>query len=102
VTTVHQQQMSLRGNPDRRAIADRIVAARKAVGFTQYDAARLLGMSQGTYSHYETAYAQPSLNTFLNICRVLSTTPNFILGFVDHGPTETHFSVPAGAEAVQR
>ena len=51
------------------------------MGLTDTEVARRLGLSQGRYAHYVNDKREPDFQTFVNICRVLATSPDRLLGF---------------------
>ena len=52
-----------------------------ALGLTDSEVARRLGLSQARYHNYVSDTAEPDLATLLRICRTLSTSPNEALAF---------------------
>ncbi len=52
-----------------------------ALGLTDSEVARRLQLSQARYHNYVADTAEPDYATLVRICRVLSTTPDFVLGF---------------------
>ncbi len=53
------------------------------LGLSDSEVARRLDMSQARYHNYVAETAEPDLGSLLRICRVLSTTPDSILGLGD-------------------
>ena len=52
-----------------------------ALGLTDSEVARRLGLSQARYHNYVSDTAEPDLATLLRICRTLSTSPDEVLAF---------------------
>ena len=76
---------------DMGVYGDRLRARARALGLTDAEVARRLGLAQRRYANYVNGNPEPDLATFARICRALATTPDEILGFGSHGE--------AGAEA---
>ena len=60
---------------------ERLRARARALGLTDTDVARRLGLAQSRYANYVNGNREPDMATFVRICRALATTPNEILGF---------------------
>ncbi len=61
-------------------IGSRVRALRKKRGYTQVELAKLAGISQGSLSLIETDHtAIPAGETLAGLCRVLRTTPDFLI-----------------------
>ena len=61
-------------------IGSRVRALRKKRGFTQAALAARVGITQGTLSLIETDQTEvPAGTTVANLCRVLLTTPDFLI-----------------------
>lgn len=68
------------GTMARKTFATRLRAMRIAKGYkTSKEFAEAIGIEVGTYNRYERAETEPSLETFLRICHLLGTDPNFLL-----------------------
>jgi transcriptional regulator with XRE-family HTH domain len=52
----------------------------RELGLTDTEVARRLGLSQARYAHYVNDKREPDFRTFVNICRILSTTPDRLFG----------------------
>jgi transcriptional regulator with XRE-family HTH domain len=65
----------------------------KELGFSNAEVARRAGLSERRYGFYVTGDREPDLSTLLRICKVLTTTPNVLLGFSDDGKEGTNRSV---------
>lgn len=67
----------------------------RELGLTDTEVARRLGLSQARYAHYVKDKREPDFRTFLNICRILATSPDRLFGVTapDHPPG---FSEPPG------
>lgn len=59
----------------------RLKARARALGLSDADVARALGMAQRRYSAYANQTREPDFATFVRICRVLKTSPDAVLGF---------------------
>ena len=59
-----------------------------ALGLSDSEVARRLEMSQARYHNYVADVAEPDLGSVVRICRVLSTTPDVLLGFEASPPVE--------------
>lgn len=62
-------------------IGDRLRARAKELGLTDAEVARRLGLAQSRYAHYVSGTRSPDYQTLARICRVLVTTPDYVLGF---------------------
>lgn len=51
------------------------------LGLSDVEIARRVGLSQSRYANYVLGKREPDFGTLVKICRVLGTTPNFLLGF---------------------
>lgn len=56
----------------------KLIKLRNEKGFTQEQMARLLKMKRATYANYETGYRNPSLNTIIEIKKILGVTDDKI------------------------
>ena len=56
----------------------KLIKLRNENGFTQEHMARLLKMKRATYANYETGYRNPSLNTIIEIKKILGVTDDKI------------------------
>ncbi|HXP98013.1 MAG TPA: helix-turn-helix transcriptional regulator [Telmatospirillum sp.] len=52
----------------------------RALGLSDTEVARRLGLSQARYAHYVNDKREPDFRTFLNICRILSISPDRLFG----------------------
>src|SRR5258708_395676 len=62
-------------------LGNRLRRRAKELGLTDSEVARRLGLQQSRYAHYVNGTREPDLATLAKISRVLSTTPNALLGF---------------------
>lgn len=69
---------------DMGVYGDRLRARARALGLTDAEVARRLGLAQSRYANYVNGNREPDLATFARICRALATTPDDILGFGAH------------------
>ncbi len=54
--------------------------ARKAKGITQVELAKLINVTQATYSEYENGKCKPSFDTVIRLCDILGCSADFLLG----------------------
>ena len=52
-----------------------------ALGLSDSEVARRLGLSQARYHNYVVEVTEPDLATFVRICRTLRVSPNEVLGY---------------------
>ena len=57
----------------------RIASRRKELGMNQLELAEKLNISNNHLSSIETGKQKPSFETFLDICKLLNTTPNYLI-----------------------
>ena len=62
--------------------AEKLIKARVKSGFTQKALADKLHISVQTYNGYETKGYEPKFEVLLNICTILDTSPNELIGYV--------------------
>jgi transcriptional regulator with XRE-family HTH domain len=55
----------------------------KELDLTGAEVARRAGLSPRRYGNYVTGDREPDLQTLVRICKVLTTTPDWVLGFDD-------------------
>jgi len=70
----------------RREIRDmfgaRLKAAREEAGYEHAaDFAKVLGIEENRYRHYERGSAEPGFELFVKICQILDVEPNDLLPF---------------------
>ncbi len=53
----------------------------RALGWSDAEVARRLGMAQTRYANYAGDVREPDFATFVRICRVLGIRPDVVLGF---------------------
>lgn len=63
-----------------QTMAKRLVRLRKLAGLTQVDVARELGISQGTYAHYERGFRRVPLERIPSLAEALHTSEEDLLG----------------------
>ena len=73
---------------DMGVYGDRLRARARALGLTDAEVARRLGLAQSRYANYVNGNREPDLATFARICRALATTPDEILGFGSHNKAD--------------
>ena len=66
-------------------VGGRLRARARALGLSDAEVARRLGMGPSRYANYVNDVREPDFATFLRICRVLETRPGDLLG-VDDSP----------------
>lgn len=64
----------------------RLRAARVSKHLTQQAMADMLGLSLNGYQKYEQGERQPSLDTLVNIVKILDVSADYLLGLVDSAP----------------
>lgn len=64
--------------------SDRLVLAREAVGMSQADLAKKLGMSQQAYHNYEHGREMKE-SMIKQVCAILECSPSWLLGMSDEG-----------------
>lgn len=52
----------------------------RELGLSDTEVARRLGLSQARYAHYVNDKREPDFRTFVNICRILVTSPDHLFG----------------------
>lgn len=67
-------------------VGSRLRARARALGLSDAEVARRLGMGQSRYTNYVNDVREPDFATFLRICQVLETAPNDLLGASDASP----------------
>lgn len=60
-------------------IGRRIAARRKELGLKQYEVCELIDVNYKYISNIETGRSAPSLETVMNLCEALQTTPDSLL-----------------------
>lgn len=68
-----------------QVLGQRLRSRAKELGFSNAEVARRAGLSERRYGFYVTGDREPDLSTLLRICKVLSTTPNVLLGVSEDG-----------------
>lgn len=58
-----------------RTFCENVVARRKELGYTQAEAARLMGVTQGSYAGYERGANQPTIGLIERIAEMLECEP---------------------------
>lgn len=66
--------------PEYETFGRNVAIARVALGLSQYDVAAKLGMTQSTYSGYETGTRKVPLSVIIKISEILHRTPDELLG----------------------
>ena len=64
-----------------KLVGSKIKEARKEKGFTQKEVAQFFHMPQQQYSRFENGVFELNYQQIIQICELLSTTPNEIFGF---------------------
>lgn len=62
-------------------IGNALKRIRKEMGLSQADFAAVLGIATSSYAEYEINKKDPRPDGFIQICKVLNTTPNILYGF---------------------
>lgn len=68
-----------------QVLGQRLRLRAKELGFSNAEVARRAGLSERRYGFYVTGDREPDLSTLLRICKVLATSPNFLLGISEDG-----------------
>ncbi len=63
-----------------QGIGERLKARARALGLTDSEVARRLGLSQGRYSNYVNEVVEPDLGTLVRIAKTLGLTADEVLG----------------------
>jgi transcriptional regulator with XRE-family HTH domain len=79
------RQMTVTTEKGQKSIADRLMKIRKDRGITQIDMAKKLKTSQSIYSRYERGEMRLHAEMLLALSKILSVTPNEILGVTKSG-----------------
>ena len=66
-----------------QVLGERLRKRAKELDLTGAEVARRAGLSPRRYGNYVTGNREPDLQTLVRICRVLTTTPDQVLGFDD-------------------
>lgn len=69
-------------------IGEKLRQRAKSLGLTDAEVARRVGLSQSRYANYISGIREPDFGTFVKICHVLETTPDFLLGFDPGQPAD--------------
>lgn len=72
-------------------VGEKIKNLRKEKGLTQSDLARLMNVSKSTIAMYETNKNYPNLIMVKQLCQILETTGDYLIGLVDN-PLEVYKS----------
>lgn len=75
-------------------LGQRLKDRARALGWSDAEVARRLGLAQTRYANYVTDRHEPDLETLLRICRVLGTEPGELLG---HDPVRGDAGAASGA-----
>lgn len=67
-------------SPEYAALGQRLAQAREALSLSQVEAAKLIGISQGTYSGYETGTRRINLPMLQRIADVYGVTVDWLIG----------------------
>jgi transcriptional regulator with XRE-family HTH domain len=79
------RQMTVTTEKGQKSIADRLMKLRKDRGITQIEMAKKLKTSQSIYSRYERGEMRLHAEMLLALSKILSVTPNEILGVTKSG-----------------
>ena len=64
----------------------RLKTARKELGLTQVEAAKLLKISNGTIANYEVGKREPDLEMLALISRLFDVSADWLIGLTSHEP----------------
>ncbi|WP_316187718.1 MULTISPECIES: helix-turn-helix transcriptional regulator [unclassified Bradyrhizobium] len=73
-----------------QVLGQKLRSRAKELGFSNAEVARRAGLSERRYGFYVTGDREPDLSTLLRICKVLTTTPNALLGISEDGKEGSH------------
>ena len=62
-------------------LGEQLRARARELGLTDAEVARRAGLGARRYGHYVTGQREPDVRTLMLICKVLGTSPNYLLGF---------------------
>jgi transcriptional regulator with XRE-family HTH domain len=79
-----------------QGLGERLRQRARELGLSDTEVARRLGLSQARYANYVSDKREPDFRTFLDICRILATTPDHLFGFEELAQP-VGFSEPAAA-----
>ncbi|MDR3437505.1 helix-turn-helix transcriptional regulator [Telmatospirillum sp.] len=68
-----------------QGLGERLRQRARELGLTDTEVARRLGLSQARYANYVNDKREPDFRTFIDICRILSTSPDRLFGLSDAG-----------------
>ncbi|NPV24508.1 helix-turn-helix domain-containing protein [Bradyrhizobium aeschynomenes] len=68
-----------------QVLGQKLRSRAKELGFSNAEVARRAGLSERRYGFYVTGDREPDLSTLLRICKVLTTTPNALMGISEDG-----------------
>lgn len=64
-------------------LAKRLRQRARELGLSDAEVARRAGLEPPSYGHYVTGNRRPTYKILLRLCAVLTTSPNYLLGFND-------------------
>lgn len=62
----------------------RILELRKERGLSQREAAKIFGVSQGTFNNWENSNTQPSIEQLISIARYFEVSVDYLIGNADY------------------
>lgn len=72
----------------QKEFGKRLKAARKTKGMTQTDLGKLVNVTKGTVSSWETGVRCPSVETLIQLADLFACTTDYLLGRAVHGSEE--------------
>ena len=63
--------------------SERLKKARKEKGFFQREIAEMLGVRQGSYTHWETGTREPNFKKLVLLAKYLEVSTDYLLGVTD-------------------
>lgn len=78
-------------SPTVRLRIDRWVSLRKNKCLSQNDVAGCIGLSQQSYSHYETGVREPDIATIVKLAKFYDVSADYLLGITDKKRAEDSF-----------
>lgn len=73
---------------------EKIIAARKNRGWTQFELANLVGVSRDMIGKYERADVTPPLEVAISLAEVLDCSLDYLVGLTEENPEKSQDSIP--------
>ncbi len=75
-----RKRTSIARSPEYERVGNNLTTARNNLGLSQSEAAKKIGISQGTYSGYETGTRRIKLNMIKRIAEAYGVTVDWLIG----------------------